>query len=934
MLMALLPLAGWAQSPVDLSTGWTVNLSAASGDYTGVAHTPTVTLKNGDETLASNKFSVSWSGDLINVGTYTVTVSGDNVNTVNAPASLTATYQVKKKALTLTAATPDPTSVEYGTAHPAWAADMTGFVTTEEKTALYDATKVSFTVKKDGESTAYTADVLPAGTYTITPAYSGTFSNYELKAANTITTNFTVTPKALTGLTVEGLASKKYNGAVQKPANVVVKKDGTAVDAEFTVKYFEAEARTGTEATVKEAKTYYVLIESKAGENYSFTINTETYIINPATLLVTPSARKVYDGGNTIPTTVVTSVPTNGSDYSMYTFQGFVDDKDASNVTVSSPSVTTDAPTAGTVGTHGLTVDTSSGFTLANYTFSPNPGSFAITKKEVKVTADNDLNHAYGAAENFTSTLTSGTYVSGDEQAVKDAVKVVKADAANEDGEWALTPAFKTATEIETEFAPAADADEAAIAAANAKIAAAKAVLGNYTLKPTAGKLTYANAELQIALKESEFTLTKVYDGEAISLAVPTSEDQLTILGKQNATDAIDLSGLTLTITKKIDGNDALTAAGTYQVELSGAAAEHYDISYIPSQYKITKRPLKVTVYDQTFVTGKVQTLDTSLYSIEEKDGEGLADGDTAEEVFKLTTSITFDADGKVTSTSDGTISIADVGGAASKWANYNTTSSVAGTAKIVSSAIVLDDSKTSLVDLAGKTADETTAITFSSRTLYAEKWNTLVLPFEVTVKQLSDAFGYAVVDVLDQSQSDGNLHFILKVTGKIAANTPFMIYPSDTYNNLNQVTFTGVIIKKNAMKNATVSVKDGSNNKLVGTYALTEIGGAGFYYMDANGGWNGLGNTTAKAPIKPLRAYIDMSENTTSSAPIIYIEEPNGNTTAIKTLDAETMQTYSTDGWYNLNGVKLNGVPTEKGIYINNGKKVVINLKSATNLY
>ena len=67
------------------------------------------------------------------------------------------------------------------------------------------------------------------------------------------------------------------------------------------------------------------------------------------------------------------------------------------------------------------------------------------------------------------------------------------------------------------------------------------------------------------------------------------------------------------------------------------------------------------------------------------------------------------------------------------------------------------------------------------------------------------------------------------------------------------------------------------------------------------------------------------MSENTTSSAPIMYIEEPNGNTTAIKTLDAETMQTYSTDGWYNLNGVKLNGVPTEKGIYINNGKKVVI---------
>ena len=30
-------------------------------------------------------------------------------------------------------------------------------------------------------------------------------------------------------------------------------------------------------------------------------------------------------------------------------------------------------------------------------------------------------------------------------------------------------------------------------------------------------------------------------------------------------------------------------------------------------------------------------------------------------------------------------------------------------------------------------------------------------------------------------------------------------------------------------------------------------------------------------------------------------------------------------DGWYTLNGVKLQGVPTEKGIYIRNGKKMVI---------
>jgi len=30
-------------------------------------------------------------------------------------------------------------------------------------------------------------------------------------------------------------------------------------------------------------------------------------------------------------------------------------------------------------------------------------------------------------------------------------------------------------------------------------------------------------------------------------------------------------------------------------------------------------------------------------------------------------------------------------------------------------------------------------------------------------------------------------------------------------------------------------------------------------------------------------------------------------------------------DGWYDLNGRKLNGKPSQKGVYIKNGKKIVI---------
>ena len=48
-----------------------------------------------------------------------------------------------------------------------------------------------------------------------------------------------------------------------------------------------------------------------------------------------------------------------------------------------------------------------------------------------------------------------------------------------------------------------------------------------------------------------------------------------------------------------------------------------------------------------------------------------------------------------------------------------------------------------------------------------------------------------------------------------------------------------------------------------------------------------------------------------------------DGNTTAIDTL---TVDDNSNDSWYSIDGLKLNGKPQRKGLYINNGKKVFIN--------
>jgi hypothetical protein len=51
-----------------------------------------------------------------------------------------------------------------------------------------------------------------------------------------------------------------------------------------------------------------------------------------------------------------------------------------------------------------------------------------------------------------------------------------------------------------------------------------------------------------------------------------------------------------------------------------------------------------------------------------------------------------------------------------------------------------------------------------------------------------------------------------------------------------------------------------------------------------------------------------------------------NGEVTSIGTIDTKTGEmTFDSEAWYTLDGVRLSGKPTKKGLYINNGKKIVI---------
>jgi hypothetical protein len=98
-------------------------------------------------------------------------------------------------------------------------------------------------------------------------------------------------------------------------------------------------------------------------------------------------------------------------------------------------------------------------------------------------------------------------------------------------------------------------------------------------------------------------------------------------------------------------------------------------------------------------------------------------------------------------------------------------------------------------------------------------------------------------------------------------------------------------------------------------------------YYFSSNAELNDYyqGSDTNKTYLRPLGAYfVDNSADAGSKSRGIIIEEADGSTTAISaiTVDGAFVEA---DGWYTTGGVKLQGVPTEKGVYIRNGKKIVI---------
>ena len=211
--------------------------------------------------------------------------------------------------------------------------------------------------------------------------------------------------------------------------------------------------------------------------------------------------------------------------------------------------------------------------------------------------------------------------------------------------------------------------------------------------------------------------------------------------------------------------------------------------------------------------------------------------------------------------------------------------------------------------------------------------WSTIMLPFNVaTVKQ-----GTTPIDWFKSSTDSGKNFWVYQfyMDGKgtvnfdyapsIMANTPYLItVPSNHWDD--KFDLTGKPITFEA---SDVVIRANAKNTLSGFYYMF-IGGSQKQTVAAKAGYvlNAEGNkfaiTTGSVDVPAFQAYFYPSTHNLQADALAISFVDNSEATDIQGVDTKQVAA-DDDNWYTLQGVKLDGKPTEKGIYIYNGKKVAI---------
>ena len=225
------------------------------------------------------------------------------------------------------------------------------------------------------------------------------------------------------------------------------------------------------------------------------------------------------------------------------------------------------------------------------------------------------------------------------------------------------------------------------------------------------------------------------------------------------------------------------------------------------------------------------------------------------------------------------------------------------------------------------------------TRSFTAGTTSTVCLPFAYTKKEGDGSF-YAFTNI-EKVGSDYVATMTEPGTTTLTANTPYLYLPNAT----GDVDFGGAYTIPASIEAGTTT-SNGWTFK--GTYSTIEWTDApaeptyGFSAQDQAGIYQGeFVKVGSYVRIKPMRAYLEYIGSDSQWAGVrgknrvaaklpesikVRLIGADGTVTGIGTISTKTGEgTIDNGAWYSLDGRRIEGKPSTKGIYVNNGNKVII---------
>jgi uncharacterized repeat protein (TIGR02543 family) len=232
-------------------------------------------------------------------------------------------------------------------------------------------------------------------------------------------------------------------------------------------------------------------------------------------------------------------------------------------------------------------------------------------------------------------------------------------------------------------------------------------------------------------------------------------------------------------------------------------------------------------------------------------------------------------------------------------------------------------DNSTDIANHNGETAD----VTLSDRTLYKDgAWNTLCLPFALSAAEIAASpLAGATIMTLNGTTSnlDGEglltLNFetaydpTIAPSGSIVAGRPYIVKWANGENIVSPV-FEGVTVSN---ADTEVSFSGGSFIGNYSPFAITDENKSTILLLSSG---NKLGYSKKARTLGSCRAYFYTPGDTPARSFIL--DFGDGETTGINSMS--DVRSQKSDGWYDLQGRKVEST-AQKGVYVKNGKKVVI---------